>query len=810
MKSILNVKTRYAAIIFFAASTVFVTSGYASAQTKPLSINLNGPAPLIITGHLGLGTTAAPDGKILGADSRCIYRNGQPWIPVMGEYHYSRYPQEEWRDELLKMKAGGINVIATYVFWIHHEEEQGKFDWSGRRCLRDFLSLCRELDLMAMVRMGPWSHGEARNGGFPDWVVQLAKQKGFKPRTANPEFMALVAPLYQQIALQTRGLLWKDGGPVIGIQLDNECRDLNYLMALKQLARDNGIDVPFYTMTGWNRVPIPKEGLLPLFGAYADGFWSSKKLSFRKSFFFSPIRDDGDMGAVDGRIGNIRPERNDRIERFPYVCCEIGGGMPSSYENRIFVTPEDTAAIALVRLGDGNNMPGYYMYHGGINPEGKLTTLNETRATGYPNDMPIKDYDFGAPIGACGQIRDQYYLLRQQHLFLKEFGEKLALMPAFFPEAQPLNFEDVTTVRWTVRSDGQSGFLFFNNHQRYLPLPAKENVRFTLRIRDGVMQIPRDPVTLPAGSFGFWPFNMDCGGIHLEYATVQPLCQLNAEGQTWFFFTAIEGITPEFMIRKTEDQEKIYTRPGTDIAFTRTASDGRRVNFVVLTPQQGKQFWKLPTNGQERVALCGDALLQDTDNQIRIESLGSSHVELALFPQCSVQSGDGKMLNGTPDGIFRRFQVADDTADPIQIICKEKKTAVVSGDKPADAMNEEAWNDAAVWQVQIPEDIRKQNNLLRIRYTGDVARVYAGGRLIMDHFYNGQPLDVALWRLTPQQQNELEIRIMPLRSNSPVNLTADVHPDFTKKAVYAEIKKTELIERKRWTLNLTGSKPKSQ
>ncbi len=45
--------------------------------------------------------------------------------------------------KLLKMKAGGINTVATYVFWIHQEEEQGKFDWSGQRSLRIFSSFAR-------------------------------------------------------------------------------------------------------------------------------------------------------------------------------------------------------------------------------------------------------------------------------------------------------------------------------------------------------------------------------------------------------------------------------------------------------------------------------------------------------------------------------------------------------------------------------------------------------------------------------------------------------------------------------------------
>ncbi len=60
----------------------------------------------------------------------------------MGEFHYARYPEAEWEREILKMKAGGVEIVATYVFWIHHEEVEGQFDWSGQRDLRRFIELC--------------------------------------------------------------------------------------------------------------------------------------------------------------------------------------------------------------------------------------------------------------------------------------------------------------------------------------------------------------------------------------------------------------------------------------------------------------------------------------------------------------------------------------------------------------------------------------------------------------------------------------------------------------------------------------------
>ena len=46
------------------------------------------------------------------------------------------------------------------------------------------------------------------------------------------------------------------------------------------------------------------------------------------------------------------------------------------------------------------NWIGYYMYHGGRNPNDRL--MQESRITGYPNNYPIIDYDFQAPISRWG------------------------------------------------------------------------------------------------------------------------------------------------------------------------------------------------------------------------------------------------------------------------------------------------------------------------------------------------------------------------------------------------------------------------
>ena len=73
--------------------------------------------------------------------------------------------------------------------------------------------------------------------------------------------------------------------------------------------------------------------------------------------------------------------------------------MMTSYHRRIHIEPYDIYALAIVKLGSGNNLQGYYMFHGGTNPQGSLSTLQESQASGYWNDLPVKSYDFQAPLG---------------------------------------------------------------------------------------------------------------------------------------------------------------------------------------------------------------------------------------------------------------------------------------------------------------------------------------------------------------------------------------------------------------------------
>ncbi|HTY36725.1 MAG TPA: beta-galactosidase, partial [Bacteroidota bacterium] len=382
-------------------------------------------------GYLEMGSTDAgrcPDGSILSVNSRYLVLDGKPWLPVMGEFHFSRYPQKYWEEEILKMKAGGVDIISTYIFWIHHEEIEGEFDWSGRRDLRAFVKLCAKHGMYVVARIGPWAHGEARNGGFPDWLLT----KG-PTRLNDSTFLFNVRRFYSEIGKQLTGLLWKHGGPIIGVQIENEYSNRSpnggeaYLLKLKALAIEAGLDVPLYTITGWDNAVIPPRAFVPVYGGYPDEAWSGSTHELPPDpqgvFQFHVTTPVGTAGIMQGPVS---PSPDSEASHYPRFTAELGGGMEDTYHRRVVISPDDVASMALSALGSGVNLLGYYMFHGGTNPDGALTTLQESQETDYPNDVPVKSYDFQAPIGEFGQMNGAFRDLKVIHQFIRDFGSDLA------------------------------------------------------------------------------------------------------------------------------------------------------------------------------------------------------------------------------------------------------------------------------------------------------------------------------------------------------------------------------------------------
>jgi hypothetical protein len=161
-------------------------------------------------------------------------------------------------------------------------------------------------------------------------------------RSEDAKFLRYVEALYRQIYTQAQGLLWKDGGPVIACQFDNEYRGHgSYLMALKGIAVRCGFELPFYTRTGWPelRTPVPFGEMIPLYGDYADGFWDRTTTegagNYWKAFHFKSFRSS--TAIASEQMQNQKEKLTEGDELYPYFTCELGGGMMTSYHRRVYL-----------------------------------------------------------------------------------------------------------------------------------------------------------------------------------------------------------------------------------------------------------------------------------------------------------------------------------------------------------------------------------------------------------------------------------------------------------------------------------------
>jgi len=718
---------------------------------------------------------------------RFVERDGRPWIPVMGEYHYSRDDESAWELELRKLKAGGVTVVAAYVIWILHEEVRGERIWSGNRNLRRFVELAGEAGLLVVARIGPWVHGETRNGGFPDWLQALP----IEHRTNDPAYLDLVRDWYGDIADQLDGLLHTAAtpdAPVIGVQIENELYDQpDHIDTLRALAEEAGLDASLWIATGWGGAQLPPDRVMPVYAGYSDGFWEESDVEWpafgRQHFTFSTERDDPSVGA-DLRAGAVA--RDDEDYRYPYVTCELGGGMQAAYHRRPLVDSEDVAALALTKLGSGSAWQGYYLYHGVVQQRGALSGTQESQETGYPNDLPLIDYDFFAPIGSHGQLREHYHLLRQQHLFIERYGHRLAVLPATIPAAEP------GAPRWSVRGGDDAGFLFVTNRQPAAePLPAIADVQFSVVFADATVLIPSEPFELPADASFVWPLRQPFGDIPRLTGTVQPVTELHGEHGATVVFAAVEGVDVELLVEGVErevvsgDVTVIETSAG--LLVRPLAAPGvdcvvviGGTTVVVLDPFSASRLWRSDAAGVDALFVWADGLV-DADDGVVLRT-DRPRADLFSFPALAARVEGVEHVGGGP--VFSRYSVRGPSP------AREQGVALVSrasGRVPArtggsagrlSAPVDADFAAAAVFRIDIDTHGLEPHDawLLRLDWIGDVVRVVIDGDLVADQFWSGRVLDIDLSAYRDRLASGVVVEVLPWQPDSGVFVDARVRP----------------------------------
>ena len=749
---------------------------------------------IIYTKHLKLGGTA-PDGGSIEVNSFYMLRNGKPMLPVTGEFHYSRYPAEQWEQAILKMKAGGLTIIPTYVFWNIHEEKEGVFDWNGNRDLRRFVELCKKHDMDVIVRIGPFCHGEIRNGGLPDWLFA----RPVEVRSNDVNYLKYVERLYNEIAVQLKKLYYKDGGPIIGVQIENEHqhsaapwaiqypgeqRDMTaatydssitmigvseqhqnitmselgdlHMRTLKQMAEKAGIITPLYTATGWGMAAVIGNEALPVTAAYTYPFWAKPSMS--PFCLFKDIQ----------RVPDYSPVRYD-TDKYPSFCAEMGVGIQMVYRSRPIVKAEAAEALMVRTLGSGANGIGYYMYHGGSTPK-------QNNGVGFFSDdgmgMPKISYDYQAPIGEFGLVRDSYQNLRILHTFLKDFGSILAPMETVLPEGyEKITPDNRETLRYAARMKEDAGFIFMTNFQDHDTARFDQtDLQLKLKLKKQTLIIPSSKTfTLKKDQSVILPFNLSMEGALLKYSTTQLLAKVEEKNAVHYFFFAPEGLRTEYSFDKStlSSGKEFYTpKPGLKSTFSITVKNGKTLKITTLTRQQALNTTKVNNH-----ILITEATVLPEKEQCTLLSLGKTQISYALY---TANKG-----------------------------WKEETIEVQPVDVKAD------WKKVGTRRMTVkidqPDVPQVNDYFLRVNYVADVAMAFIGGYLVLDHYYYGIPWTIGLRRFKNELKNEyLSFYFRPLRKDAPFigDLPVEAIPDFSQKDADCLVRSVDVIPEYKAIVNI--------
>ena len=724
---------------------------------------------------------ASADGHTIGFTSDAMQVDGRPFFGVSGEVHYCRVSPDQWEDTLIKAKCGGVNIIATYVFWNVHEEREGVFRFDGCRDLRAFLELCRKHGLMVILRVGPFCHGEMRNGGLPDWLYG----KPFEVRNDNAGYLACVRRLFAAIHSQVNGLYFSQNGPVVGIQLENEYMHSSapweittgaanewvnggqdgetHIRTLKRIAQEEGLRVPFYTCTAWGGGMAPTDEVLPLWGGYAYWPWIFYRKTGEHPCTPEYIYRDNHNNAVP-KTYNFEPRY--APESVPYACCEMMGGMMCSYNYRFTLPFESVDALANIKLGSGCAMLGYYMYRGGTTPMGECTPfLNE-------GQISKRSYDYQAPIGEFGQRRASYYRLRTLHDFCRTYAPQLLGSVTVLPEnAADMQPEETGVLRYAARVKDAAGFLFVNNFQDHLDMPARTGEHIDLVLPEETIGFD---ISLAAGENAILPFNLRMGSAVLKAATVQPIAQLTIGGEDCRFFMIPEGMRPEMrfdastvrtvkgMAPEVRDGMLIM-RPAAGV-ITEFRVDELRI--ILLPRRESMRFSHLTVKGRE-VAVLSDSGLLPVGADIRLETDGMAQQVLTLPPMKDSEVQAGPFGGRTFGGGMTPVQVT-----PVQV-------------------------GPSRWKLDIaPEVLRGHKQvLLRVRYLGSIGQAFIDGEMISDNFCNGQAWDIRLDSSAETLAvHPLTLYIVPIKQGASVSVDSTMAARMEHvEGIIASIEGAELI-----------------
>jgi len=286
---------------------------------------------------------------------------------------------------MTKMKIAGLNTIQTYVEWSSHEKRPGNY--TGLNDIVSFIKTAQDAGLDVILRPGPFIDAERDFGGLPSWLL---KNPDVKLRTSDKYFMERVTSWYTKLFSFLTPLLFKNGGPITMVQVENEYgsfalqtghKDVLYLEELRDLIKHLvGNDVLLYSTDGAGFDYVNNSVITGVFPTVDYGCGGNVDEAFKVQRTFEP-------GA-------------------PLVNSEYYSGWLDHWQH-----PHSTSSTSCVvstldkMLAAGANV-NIYMFHGGTS-FGFSAGSNSGPFLATPTS-----YDYDAPISEAGDLTEKFWSIR--------------------------------------------------------------------------------------------------------------------------------------------------------------------------------------------------------------------------------------------------------------------------------------------------------------------------------------------------------------------------------------------------------------
>ena len=488
------------------------------------------------------------------------------------------------------------------------------------------------------------------------------------------------------------------------------------------VAKNAGLNAPFYSMTGWGELtPPPENTYIPTYGGY---------------MFL------GEPGPANSILTLFGTGRFEYKGKYPLGFCELGPGSPARTDYRPAPSADSSYCTVFTRLGGSETtLLGYYMFHGGSNPRHPYYGWLPKQM-----NMPLISYDFYSPISEFGYTRESYRRLRPLNQFTQGFGAELSLAQCSLE--QPI-IEDPNDDRLRVvaRANQGRGFIFAANYANALKLSDRKGVQFTIANGQDEFSFPQKvELNIPQDDFAILPFNLDLAdGISLKYASAQPFSRIEDNGETWLFFHAVggaetaefcfagDGFEPSKISGANDADGSIFTLPVGEENKLTLDTGTKKYHFVTLHRAQAENSINLTVAGEERLVLCEENVIAAQDGLTVLHENPESSV--SVFPPIDSSIG----VN---------FQSARVDA---HAIAPKHQWDAINERRGILTLSSEAFEGA--------------NELFaRIDYAGDLCRIFdAGtGELLADDLQLGEPWVISLRRFKQQLTGAgLHLRIEP-------------------------------------------------